>query len=170
MLERWSKLLTRDRGAPQDSIAEEFLPADELWLNDVELKALEDRPVESPAPLSAPRKENLISRYGSEVRSALGPGTLIEGKFAFDTPVRIDGTLRGEVHSSSLLIVGEEGSIEGLVCVGNLMVFGKLKGHIVADEVIQIAASGEVKADIESGQLAIELGGRFQGTVKQRLA
>ncbi len=114
-----------------------------------------------------PVSENLIARFGSEIRSALGPGTLIEGKFAFDSPVRIDGTLRGEVHSSSLLVVGEEGIIEGLVCVGNLIVFGRVRGHVVAEEVVQVTSSGELRAEIESGQLAIDLGGVFEGSVKR---
>lgn len=167
VLEKWSRLLTRTTAAPADEIPDEFVSAEELspW-------AAEPEPTTTniTSTVRSQKNEGLIARYGSEIRSALGPGTLIEGKFAFDSPVRIDGTLRGEVHSSSLLVVGEEGSIEGLVCVGNLIVFGRVKGHIVADEVVQIASSGDVQAEIETAQIAIDLGGAFQGSVKRQRA
>lgn len=104
----------------------------------------------------------------SDVRSALGPGTLIEGKFTFDTPVRIDGTIRGEVHSSSLLIIGEDGVVEGLMSVGSLVVLGRAKGTIVIDDRAQIGPQGEILGDIEGGLLAIELGGVFLGTKKAK--
>jgi len=168
VFERWGKLLSREQ-TPEVESSPEFVSAEELAPWSSEPAEFSTAPTGKPLPeVRRVRSEGPIARYGSEIRSALGPGTLIEGKFAFDSPVRIDGTLRGEVHSSSLLVVGEEGSIDGLVCVGNLVVYGRLKGHIVADEVIQITSSGEIVGEIENGQLAIELGGKFEGTVKHR--
>ena len=112
--------------------------------------------------------KNSLAKNSGEIRSALGPGTLIEGKFSFDSPVKIDGTIRGEVHSTSLLIIGADGVVEGLLCVGSLVVLGRAKGTIVAEDYVQIGAVGEVRADIEGGLLAIEMGGKFEGQKKGR--
>jgi len=188
-LDRWKKLFQGAGSAPAD-FSDETLPSDELdgWIsgNDVTHESLESyslsgetarlgvsqkilpetrRIVTETAPIKLTQtspKQNL------EVRSALGPGTLIEGKFTFDSPVKIDGTIRGEVHSSSLLIIGEDGVVEGLMCVGSLVVLGRAKGSIVVEEKVQIGARGEVQADIEGGLLAIELGGVFLGTKKAK--
>ena len=48
---------------------------------------------------AADLEECLSEKYG-KVRSALGPGTVIQGRLSFDTPVRIDGTLSGDISSS----------------------------------------------------------------------
>ena len=186
-LDRWKKLF-QGAGNTSSELSEEFLPAEELdgWIsgNDVTHHTAESYSMSGEASglgqskKVLPETRRVLSeeapikltqttpRQISEVRSALGPGTLIEGKFTFDSPVKIDGTIRGEVHSSSLLIIGEDGIVEGLMCVGSLVVLGRAKGSIVVEEKVQIGAHGEVQADIEGGLLAIELGGIFLGTKK----
>ena len=186
-LDRWKKLFQGNSNAPSE-LADDFVPAEELdgWISGADLthetaeafslsgegfgvskKVLpEARRVSSEeAPIKLTQTAN---RQISEVRSALGPGTLIEGKFTFDSPVRIDGTIRGEVHSSSLLIIGEDGVVEGLMSVGSLVVLGRAKGTVVVEEKVQIGAHGEILGDIEGGLLAIELGGVFLGTKKAK--
>jgi cytoskeletal protein CcmA (bactofilin family) len=194
-LDRWRKLFqggsfssgavsSEDTG---DETTDDFLPADELegWVSGsdgldshdeddlvaepVSTKAISLKKALPEARRIPASRPHLTAATLGEIRSALGPGTLIEGKFTFDSPVRIDGTIRGEVHSSSLLIIGEEGVVEGLMCVGSLIVLGRAKGSIVADESVQIGSSGEVVADIEGGLLAIEYGGKFEGMKKGKL-
>lgn len=188
-IDRWKKLF-QGAGASQADLSAEFLPAEELdgWISgpDVAHEAAESyslsgevsavgtsrkvlpetrRIVSEEAPIKLTQTS---SRQISEVRSALGPGTLIEGKFTFDSPVKIDGTIRGEVHSSSLLIIGEDGVVEGLMSVGSLVVLGRAKGTIVVEEKVQIGSHGQVLGDIEGGLLAIDLGGVFLGTKKSK--
>ena len=186
-LDRWKKLF-QGAGTTPAELTDEFLPADELdgWISgsDVKHESAESYSLAGetsgigtskkilPETRRVSSEETPIKltqtspRQISEVRSALGPGTLIEGKFTFDSPVRIDGTIRGEVNSSSLLIIGEDGVVEGLMSVGSLVVLGRAKGSIVVDEKVQIGSHGEVEGDIEGGLLAIDLGGIFLGTKK----
>lgn len=105
----------------------------------------------------------LRRRFGGGVKSALGPGTVIEGCFKFDSPVRIDGTLTGNVESSSALIVGEQAIVEGDIKVGSLIVLGKVNGTIAASELLEICNSGRVEADVTTKRIAIEEGGVFLG-------
>ncbi len=97
----------------------------------------------------------LSKRYG-KARSALGAGTVIQGKLSFDTPVRIDGKLGGEIFSSEALIVGPTGTIDAQVEVRALVVQGVVKGRIVAKERIEILAGGRVEGTITTPNLVIE--------------
>ena len=108
-------------------------------------------------------EDDLKRRFGSNVKSALGSGTVIEGKFKFDSPVRVDGTLSGEINSSSVLIVGKEASIEGTVSVGSLIVLGNVKAEIQASDLVEIRSGGRLDGDISTKRITIEDGGIFQG-------
>ncbi len=116
-----------------------------------------------PSDLSLNVEEDLKRRFGANIQSALGPGTVIEGTFRFDNPVCIDGTMLGEVTSTSVLIVGEQATVKAKVKVGSLIVLGQVTGEIEAAELIEIRAGGRLDGDILTKRLAIEDGGYYQG-------
>jgi cytoskeletal protein CcmA (bactofilin family) len=106
----------------------------------------------------------------SKVRSALSAGTVIQGKLSFDTPVRIDGKLSGEVYSSKVLIVGETAQISANIEASSLIIMGKLKGTIKASEKVQICSGADVEATVISPSLIIEGGARFNGSSDMKSA
>lgn len=116
-----------------------------------------------PTDFTLPIEEDLKRRFGN-IKSALGPGTVIEGTFKFDSPVCVEGTLKGEVSSTSVLIVGDRAVVEAEVKVGSLIILGEVTGDIEANELIEIRAGGRLTGDILSRRLVIEEGGRFNGT------
>ena len=99
------------------------------------------------------------------IKTAIGEGTIIEGKFRFESPVRIDGELTGEVVSSSILIVGETAVVRAQIQVGSLIVFGKVIGDVVAEELVSIRSDGMLEGNINTKRIAIEEGGYFKGLV-----
>ncbi|MCI5065520.1 polymer-forming cytoskeletal protein [bacterium] len=130
-----------------------------------ENKNLATAPRTTPAPQAAPTATDGTydeKKYGT-VRSALSDGTVIQGKLSFDTPVRIDGKLMGEVFSSSVLIVGPQGSVAADVNVETLVVFGSVSGEVKARKRLELHASGEVIGNIETPSLVIEDGAYFEG-------
>ena len=104
-----------------------------------------------------------VQRY-SNIRSALGPGTIIQGKLSFDTPVRIDGKLSGEVFSSEALIVGSAGSIDAQLKVASLIIMGKVKGSIVATERIELLAGGSLEGEVTTPVLKMDEASFFNGS------
>lgn len=102
-----------------------------------------------------------FDRFG-KLRSALGPGTVIQGKLSFDTPVRIDGKLSGEIFSSQAIIVGATGSVEGDIDVASLVVLGVVRGKVRAQRV-EVLKGGRLEADFTSPVFTIEDGGSFNG-------
>jgi cytoskeletal protein CcmA (bactofilin family) len=117
-----------------------------------------------PSDLSLNIDEDLKRRFGTNIRSALGSGTVIEGTFRFDSPVCIDGTLIGEVSSTSVLIVGEQANVRARIKVGSLIVMGTVNGDIDANELVEIRSTGHLEGDILTKRLALEEGGWFLGT------
>lgn len=99
--------------------------------------------------------ESLASRY-SKVRSALGAGTVIQGKLSFDTAVSIDGKLSGEIFSTEALIVGASGLIDAQVEVKVLVVSGTVRGRIVARERIELLSGGRIEGTITTPCLKVE--------------
>lgn len=123
------------------------------------------RPAPIPVPSGATEVPGDLSgdKYG-KIRSALGPGTVIQGKLSFDTPVRIDGKLSGEIYSTKALVVGETGDIQADVQVSTLVIFGKVRGTVRASEKVEILKSGELLGDIITPAISIEEGARFSGS------
>lgn len=132
----------------------------------------------NPSPSSAPQTsdtgvhldEDIRRRFGANIRSALGPGTIIEGTFSFDSPVCIEGTLMGEVRSNSVLIVGPQATVNARVKVGTLIVFGVVHGDVDCEELVEIKSGGMLEGDVHSQRFALEDGAWFRGLCTPRSA
>lgn len=105
------------------------------------------------------RKESVVG----EINTLLGRGSEFEGKLTFEGTVRIDGTLRGEVFSDDVLIIGEGARVEAEIDVGEIIVQGTIVGNIRAKRSIEILAPGRVKGDLTTPSLQIDKGVIFEG-------
>jgi cytoskeletal protein CcmA (bactofilin family) len=107
----------------------------------------------------AQKRETLIP----EISTLLGRGSEFEGKLTFEGTVRIDGTLRGEVFSEDVLVIGEGARLEAELDVGEVIVWGTVVGNIRANRSIEILAPGRVVGDITTPSLQIDKGAIFEG-------
>src|SRR4026209_3005961 len=105
------------------------------------------------------RRESMVG----EINTLLGRGSEFEGKLTFEGTVRIDGTLKGEVFSDDVLIVGEGARLEAEVDVGEIIVQGTLIGNIRAKRSIELLTPGRVKGDLTTPSLQIDKGVIFEG-------
>jgi cytoskeletal protein CcmA (bactofilin family) len=105
------------------------------------------------------RRESMVG----EINTLLGRGSEFEGKLTFEGTVRIDGTLRGEVFSDDVLIVGEGARVEAEIDVGEIIVQGTVVGNIRAKRSIEILTPGRVKGDLTTPSLQIDKGVIFEG-------
>lgn len=98
-----------------------------------------------------------------KVDGYLPPGMRLVGDLAFGSSLWIDAVLDGNVsathNSSSVLIVGPEGKITGNVDADDVIVYGWVKGTIVARKSLVVASTGHVHGgELVCGKLAIEAG------------
>ena len=133
--------------------------------------------VDAPAPrANTPTPINLVKAPDEEpyrkvavgVKTAIAPGTIIEGRFTFDAPVKIDGDLTGEVVSTSTLIVGEQANVKAQIRVGSIVVYGKVIGDIDAQDIVEVKSGGHLESNISTDRIAIEEGAYFKGSVNLR--
>jgi cytoskeletal protein CcmA (bactofilin family) len=99
-------------------------------------------------------------------RIAVGQGVNVSGKLIFNEPVRIEGTFRGEVTSSSLVVIGETGTVEGRMKATKLVVLGEMRGDIVDASRAYLGSHARVYGDITAENLTVCEGAYFSGNVK----
>ncbi|MCC6933315.1 MAG: polymer-forming cytoskeletal protein [Deltaproteobacteria bacterium] len=109
--------------------------------------------------------DDTFQRFGNTIKTAIAAGTVIEGRFTFDSPVRIDGELTGEIISTSVLIVGEQATLKAQIHVGSIIIFGKVLGNIEAQDLVEIKSGGFLEATVSTDRIAIEEGAYFKGAV-----
>ena len=97
------------------------------------------------------------------LRPSLGPETSVSGRLSFTMPTRIDGKLRGEVRATDLLLIGEQGYVEGIVRVPKLIVLGEVRGEVRGAERVEIGPGGRVMGRVEAHSLVVQDGGCLDG-------
>jgi cytoskeletal protein CcmA (bactofilin family) len=99
-------------------------------------------------------------------RIAVGQGVNVSGKLIFNEPVRIEGTFRGEVTSTSLVVIAETGAVEGRMKASKLVVLGEMRGDIIDASRAYLGAHARVYGDITAENLTVCEGAYFSGNVK----
>jgi cytoskeletal protein CcmA (bactofilin family) len=99
-----------------------------------------------------------------ELVGLLEPGIEFDGKMTVSSGmVRINTHLKGEVECAGVVVLADQGEVEGEIRARFISIAGKVKGTIRASEKIEIKANGIVLGDIHTSSLVIEPGGYFDG-------
>jgi len=93
----------------------------------------------------------------------IGAGTVIEGEVKSSGDIRIDGTVIGTVHSKSKIVIGNTGRIDGDMYCQNADISGMIKGKSNVNEMLFLKSTGNIKGDIHTGKLVVEVGASFTG-------
>ena len=99
-------------------------------------------------------------------RVAVGRNINVSGKLIFQEPVRIEGHFRGEVSSSELVVISEEGAVEGRVRTPRVLILGDLHGEIIGARSIVLGPRARVEANIETESLTVCEGAVLEGDVR----
>ena len=106
------------------------------------------------------------SWIGERTRVAVGRNINVSGRLIFHEPVRIEGRFRGEVSSAALVVISEEGTIEGKVRAPRLVINGELRGDVVESKLVVLGPRARVHGNIEAEKFAINEGAHFYGHVQ----
>jgi cytoskeletal protein CcmA (bactofilin family) len=111
----------------------------------------------------APGSQNTAGR-DQQPTGLLGPGVEIEGRASISGGTfYVDAQFKGEISSTSVVVVGEHGEVEAQVAAKVVTIMGKVKGTIRALELLEIKEHGVVLGDISTPVLVVEAGGYFDG-------
>jgi cytoskeletal protein CcmA (bactofilin family) len=101
----------------------------------------------------------------TEITALLGRGTHFEGKLEFDGRVRIDGSFRGQIRTTGVLVVGDGAEIDAEIEAAVLIVKGgSLQGNVRATESIELYVPARVSGTLHAPEIFMDKGVHFSGT------
>src|SRR5271156_4366016 len=103
---------------------------------------------------------------GGPAPRPVGPNAHVSGQTMFSQTTRIEGRFRGEVRSVELVVIGEEGMIEGKVVAPRLLIMGELRGDIVGCDRVVLGPHAKVFGNIETHNLTVAEGAHLDGNVR----
>ena len=114
-----------------------------------------------PQPSASPAHAMLRMSGGAPSRSVIDAGLVINGNLQSERDVQVDGELNGDIRCSQL-IVSRDATINGNIVADEVVVRGKVKGIIRADQVM-LQDTAQVESEIFHKSLVIEQGATFDG-------
>lgn len=102
----------------------------------------------------------------SELNAFLGEGTKFEGSLSFEGTVRVEGKLKGDIFAKDILIVGDNGVVEGEIKVDTIIINGLVKGNITAARRVEISPPGRFYGEIETPTFILNEGAVFEGNCR----
>jgi cytoskeletal protein CcmA (bactofilin family) len=97
------------------------------------------------------------------IENILGRSCVIRGDLVAEGSFRIDGTVEGSVESQGAVVIGDSGCVRGDVSGSDVVVAGKIHGHVRCPGHLEILAKGRIEGDIDAKSVRIETGGVFCG-------
>jgi cytoskeletal protein CcmA (bactofilin family) len=100
------------------------------------------------------------------MNTIIGENSKLEGQFDIGGSIKIEGSVKGRLHASERLVVGEGGSVTGNVTVRDAIIGGEFVGEIIAESRIELESTAKVRADIKTVHLVIQEGAVFRGNIE----
>ncbi|MFN8394669.1 MAG: polymer-forming cytoskeletal protein [Bacteroidia bacterium] len=100
------------------------------------------------------------------VLNTIAEGTVLEGKITTKGDIRVEGRVIGTITCDAKLVIGEKGSVEGVVDARNAYIAGSVKGQVVVRELLQLQANGHINGDIYTQKLSVQVGATFTGNCR----
>ena len=76
----------------------------------------------------------------SEEATVISRGVKIEGKLSCSGNIRLDGEVQGDISSQGVVIVGENGKVNGQINADNITIGGKVTGTVKAKDKVVLEA------------------------------
>lgn len=116
-----------------------------------------------PFVVGSPVRSGEALQNEEAVQAHLGKGSRIEGKLTFESSVRIDGTVEGEIQAQQAVIVGEGAVINAHINAETIVIKGKVTGDITARRQVELRGPGRLVGNITTPSLVIHEGVFFEG-------
>jgi cytoskeletal protein CcmA (bactofilin family) len=107
-------------------------------------------------------KKNKVELDQQVISTLISDGCVLEGNLKATAIVRIEGQVTGDVAIDEGLILGEKGLITGNIVTKEIIVYGTVKGNIIAHS-LEIRSTGQIFGEIKTQLLQVETGGSHNG-------
>ncbi len=108
------------------------------------------------------RKEKSIFE-SPERLNRLVEGSKVIGDLFADSNLRIDGEIKGNVSTSSKIVIGENGRINGNLSCLDADIEGVVDGNITVEGLLVLREKAKINGDISTTRIQIDEGASFNG-------
>ncbi|MDN5376738.1 MAG: hypothetical protein PWQ42_34 [Sulfurospirillum sp.] len=109
-------------------------------------------------------KDNEQSVSSSET-TIVARGATIDGVFECHSRLHVDGEVKGQINSKSIVTIGKNGKVSGEIVASRLIVNGLFEGNANCDGV-EVLEGGTFLGKVLSKELMIEAKAHFEGESK----
>lgn len=106
-----------------------------------------------------------IRNDGHEAETVIAASVKVEGEFASQGNVLIEGCVEGSLKTERDLRVGEKARIAADVTAANAVIAGEVRGNINISEKLEIESTAHVYGDIRTKILVIAIGATLNGHI-----
>ena len=104
-----------------------------------------------------------------KVDTLIGQSTEIRGDLIYKGGLHVDGKIKGNViadnESSTILVLSENGSIEGEVKVPHIIINGTVTGDLHAQQSIELGAHARIKGNVYYNKIEMAMGAEVNGSL-----
>lgn len=116
------------------------------------------------APKSSPASFDQ-GRPGGPSATIIARGVRVEGEFASEGDVLIEGEVHGTLKTSGMLTIGPEAKLKAEVTAGEAVVAGSIEGNITVERRLELKGSSRVHGDMSAETISVEAGASLTGRV-----
>jgi len=110
------------------------------------------------------RKSNQNSNEPGFNQNRINESTIIKGDIESKGFFRIDGTIEGNVKTSSKVVLGKKGKIIGELTCDHADIEGTFKGKLRVTNLLTLRATSKIEGDAVVGKLSVEPGATLNAT------
>ena len=111
------------------------------------------------------RKKNHVPQ--KQIDSLIGSATTISGDITFTGGLRVDGIVKGFIHSGSdepsTLVVSEKATVNGEIRVSHVVIDGTVNGPVNATEYLELLPNARITGDVSYRTLEMQVGAVIDG-------
>ncbi len=106
------------------------------------------------------------AKRGSDEVELVPPGGSFEGLIFCRGTTRIEGRVRGPIHSRGLLSIGVDAEVRGAVEAETLALAGSLEGAVTAETRVAVADGATLRGTLSAPSLKVEAGAVVDGACR----
>ena len=116
----------------------------------------------APAPAPGESKKPMETSHVANIGKSLH----IKGELSGNEDLAIDGRVEGKISlNGQSVTIGPNGHVVAEIQAKSVIVGGQMKGNILADDRVEIAATGSMLGDVRAPRVVLADGARFKGSI-----
>lgn len=89
--------------------------------------------------------------------------TSFTGDIETKAGVKIDGNVKGNLTAAGNIVIGSDGSVEGIITGKDINIAGSVIGNVNSFGIVQMLAGSKLIGDMQAASVVIEQGAYFKG-------